>query len=79
MTVLDNPAGDYPLLGFLPLGFINILWCMVRLGWHMYQAKRRMDRFTQAAGGTADRTRTTQVSKQGIAYVVVYLVVQTTR
>jgi len=64
----------YFTVGIQLLGLITIFWCMVRLSWHVYQAEKMMDRFAQASDETVNRTRTNQVSKQGIAYVVVYLV-----
>jgi len=74
-SFVDQPAWGFFALGITLFTSITILWCMVRLGWHMYQAEKAMDRFRQTAGGTADRTKTIQVCKQGIAYTVVYLVI----
>jgi len=73
-SLFHHPAFMYFTLGIMLLGFTTILWCMVRLGWHTYRAEKGMDHFRQAVGGDADRTRTIQVSKQGLAYIVVFQV-----
>ena len=73
---LHDPLYGAAFLGLLLLGFVVILWCLVRLGWVMYQAERRMDCFRQqAAGLSANRKNTIDASKQGIAYTMAYLVV----
>lgn len=71
--IFDNPGWKSFALGWMLLGFITILWCMVHLVWNTYRTESVMDRYQHTTGRTADRTRTVQVSKQGIAYVVVYL------
>lgn len=72
-SAFDNLGWKSFALAWMLLGFLTILFCMVHLAINTYRVERGMDRYQHT--GTADRTRTAQVSKQGIAYVVVYLVI----
>ena len=56
------------------LGLATIMVCMGALVRFIYIAERKMDRYSLRREGGSDREKTIQATKQGLAYIAVWLV-----
>lgn len=64
----------YFVYAMFGLVFLLIIFSMGSLIRFVYTAEKRMDRFTAASGSGTDRTKTREVSKQGLSYIGAYMV-----